>query len=92
MVTSAKLRGRRRWIWGTHIGHKILLQRCCIVLWAAKKNAEIQRNDMGKKAGPWERCGEVLSAGQWGAGEDRIRHDLGNQFLQPLPGDKKAEL
>lgn len=58
----------------------------------SKKNAEIQRNDMGKKAGPWERCGEVLSAGQWGAGEDRIRHDLGNQFLQPLPGDKKAEL
>lgn len=87
MVMSAKLRGRRRWIWGTHIGHKILLQRSAV---CSKK--KIQRNDMGEKAGPWERCGEELSAGQWGAGEDRIRHGVGNQFLQPLPGDKKAEL
>lgn len=95
MRVSAELSGRRRWIWGTHIGHKILLQRCCIVLWAAKKKKKKQTFRgmiWERKAGPWERCGEELTAGHRGAGEDRIRCSVGNQFLQPLPRDKKAEL
>lgn len=71
MRVSAELSGRRRWIWGTHIGHKILLQRCCIVLWAAKKKkkADIQRNDMGEKGWAmgemWRRV-NCRSPGCWG--------------------------
>jgi len=64
----------------------------CAVGSKKKKKQTFRGMIWERKAGPWERCGEELTAGHRGAGEDRIRCSVGNQFLQPLPRDKKAEL